>query len=552
MQRFKVEINGIFKPIRRKQIGTFCLSVLTIILKFTILIQTQKAIDSISLENINITMNYLKKIAILILLFFLINCVFQYYLRNLQYTSHYMMIKGLFERVLKKDYSFHEKYTSSVLLSMIKEDSKLISDWKSIGIIAVCVNGLTIVVDFLIMIHYNFWVTFFIFTVTAICFFITHYISELIGKATYDLQVSNSELNQKIIDYLNGFKVIKQYRKETYFKSTLSDYIDNNNYNKSRSIAKYYSVFTSIYSVLTTALPVLVILVGILLVLKKQFTVGELLVAYALAGNLQEPVLVIPDFFNQRKQALAMQKKIWPILSEETVLYINSELESLNSLSFDSEGYLFDNGKMILQDIHFVIKKGESVIIKGESGSGKSSLLNLISRFYNIEKKSVVIKYNGILINKIQPYSYYEHIIQVSQIPYIFKDTVKNNVVLAENYTEQEIKEVIYTSCLDKFFENKGEDYLLEENGANISGGQRQRIGIARALLKKPDILLLDEPTSALNLELVETITERITQYCIKYGITMVVISHNDSFEKYFEKIQYGFSVLIIDGKHND
>lgn len=552
MQRFKVEINGIFKPIRRKQIGTFCLSVLTIILKFTILIQTQKAIDSISLENINITMNYLKKIAILILLFFLINCVFQYYLRNLQYTSHYMMIKGLFERVLKKDYSFHEKYTSSVLLSMIKEDSKLISDWKSIGIIAVCVNGLTIVVDFLIMIHYNFWVTFFIFTVTAICFFITHYISELIGKATYDLQVSNSELNQKIIDYLNGFKVIKQYRKETYFKSTLSDYIDNNNYNKSRSIAKYYSVFTSIYSVLTTALPVLVILVGILLVLKKQFTVGELLVAYALAGNLQEPVLVIPDFFNQRKQALAMQKKIWPILSEETILYINSELESLNSLSFDSEGYLFDNGKMILQDIHFVIKKGESVIIKGESGSGKSSLLNLISRFYNIEKKSVVIKYNGILINKIQPYSYYEHIIQVSQIPYIFKDTVKNNVVLAENYTEQEIKEVIYTSCLDKFFENKGEDYLLEENGANISGGQRQRIGIARALLKKPDILLLDEPTSALNLELVETITERITQYCIKYGITMVVISHNDSFEKYFEKIQYGFSVLIIDGKHND
>ena len=552
MQGFKVEINGIFKPIRRKQIATFCLSVLTIILKFTILIQTQKAIDSISLENINITMNYLKKIAILILLFFLINCVFQYYLRNLQYTSHYMMIKDLFERVLKKDYSFHEKYTSSVLLSMIKEDSKLISDWKSIGIIAVCVNGLTIVVDFLIMIHYNFLVTFFIFTVTAICFFITHYISELIGKATYDLQVSNSELNQKIIDYLNGFKVIKQYRKETYFKSTLSDYIDNNNYNKSRSIAKYYSVFTSIYSVLTTALPVLVILVGILLVLKEQFTVGELLVAYALAGNLQEPVLVIPDFFNQRKQALAMQKKIWPILSEETILYISSELEPLNSLSFDSEGYLFDNGKMILQDLHFVIKKGESVIIKGESGSGKSSLLNLISRFYNIEKKSVVIKYNGILINKIQPYSYYEHIIQVSQIPYIFKDTVKNNVVLAENYTEQEIKEVIYTSCLDEFFESKGEDYLLEENGANISGGQRQRIGIARALLKKPDILLLDEPTSALNLELVETITERITQYCIKYGITIVVISHNDSFEKYFEKIQCGFSVLIIDGKRND
>ena len=98
-------------------------------------------------------------------------------------------------------------------------------------------------------------------------------------------------------------------------------------------------------------------------------------------------------------------------------------------------------------------------------------------------------------------------------------------------------------------FSDKGAAYLLEENGANISGGQRQRIGIARALLKKPDILLLDEPTSALNLELANTITERITQYCMKHDITMVVISHNNSFETYFQKIQIGFRILVVDGR---
>ena len=130
MQKFLPEVNEIFQPIRKKQAGTLCLSVATTLLKFAILIQTQKAIDSISLADMDITLGYLKKIAALILLFFLVNCIFQYYLRDLQYTSHYMMIKDLFGRVLKKDYSFHEKYTSSVLLSMIKDDSKLISDWK--------------------------------------------------------------------------------------------------------------------------------------------------------------------------------------------------------------------------------------------------------------------------------------------------------------------------------------------------------------------------------------------------------------------------------------
>lgn len=87
------------------------------------------------------------------------------------------------------------------------------------------------------------------------------------------------------------------------------------------------------------------------------------------------------------------------------------------------------------------------------------------------------------------------------------------------------------TACLEEFFETKGEDYIFEENVTNISGGQRQGIGIARALLRKPDLLLLDEPTSALNVELVDTIIERVTQYCIKYGIGMAVISHKDSFE---------------------
>lgn len=545
MQSFHKEVNKVFIQLRKIQFLTMFLSILKILLRFLLIIQIQKTIDSLSLNNLDITQDYLKSCIILLTMFFIINCVFQYCFRNLQYTSHYTLMKTLFGMSLNKSYAFHSKYTPSAILSMIKDDSKFIADWNSIGVILIIGHVLTLTFAFLLMLRYNLIITLIIFSVIVLCFSVTHFISKKIGNKTYDLQVSNTEFNQKIIDYLNGVKDIKQYKKEKFFQNRLSDFIDKNTYKHSKSISQYYSIFTSTYAMLTVALPILTILVGAILVLNNQYTIGELIATYALVGNLQEPVQVIPDYLNQRRQALKMQNKIMPILEKNSDSYSCKELDPMDHFAFYSNAYSFEDGKTILRNINFVINKGEAVIIKGESGKGKSSLLNLISRFYSTEGQSVIMKYNGIPVETISPKVYYQHILQGQQIPYIFRDTVYENITLGEEYTIEELQEVIDTVCLVEFVDAKGLDYILEQNGDNISGGQKQRIGIARVLLRKPNILMLDEPTSALDQELISIITEKIVTYCEKYEIALVLVSHNDSFERYYQMF-YSDQIKLI------
>ena len=539
MKKFHREINKVFLQFRKKQILTIGLSVFMVLSKFLLLMIMQKAVDSITGNEFEVTIDYLKKSVLLIFAFFVINCIFQYFFRDLEYTCHYAFVKSLFGKATDKEYIFHEKHSSTLLLSMIKEDSKFISDWKSIGLIAVISNAITLVIAFATLFYYNVLITVFILAIIVTCFALTHYISKKIGNKTYDLQISNSEMNQKIMESFNGIKDIKQYGKEDFFKNQLDEFIDRDTYQHSKIISRLSAVFTSIYAVLTTALPILALIAGVLLILAGQFTIGQLITTYALIGNLQEPVLAIPEMLNQRRQALSIQEKIMPLLEKEDMVYSKNVLGKLQEFFMVSKEYEFEDGKKILKNLKLVIKKGSHILLKGESGKGKTSVLNLISRFYSTQGQAISMKYNGISIEDIFPDSYYRHVIQAQQIPYIFKASLFDNITLGESYTEEDVKEALEAVCMEEFIQEKGMDYQIDEKGENLSGGQRQRIGIARALIRKPDILMLDEPTSALNEELSKILVKRVVEYCIQNEIALITVSHSEIFEEYYETRGY-------------
>lgn len=537
MKQFHKEINKIFKPLLGIQIVTFAIFIVNVFIRYFLLIQIQKMTDSISLKEVSVTWGYLRSCVVLALLFFFLNCFCQYLYRNLEYNSHFSFMKSLFGMSLEKDYAFHEKYVSASLLSMIKDDSEFISRWKSTGVITVCGNIFSFVLAVGLMLYYNVWISIAVLLIILVCFVGTEYISKAISDRRYQLQVSNTEISNRMIEDFNGIKEIKQYRKENFFKKKLSTYMEQNSFQYSKSISRLFAAFTSTYAMLVITLPILSILIGITLILKNQLTIGELIAIYSIVSTLQEPVQTIPDYLNQRQQALAMQEKIMPILEKDTMVYSTEKLETMDSFAFHSDFYRFEDGKKILENVEFQVKKGDAIIIKGSSGKGKTSLLNLISRYYHFNGQPVQMKYNGIPVETILPAVYYEHVMQSQQMPYIFKDTILNNITLGEDYAKEALEEVVKTACLKELIDTKGYDYLIEQNGENISGGQKQRIGLARVLLRKPDLLMLDEPTSALNPELVTDITKNIIQYCKDYQIALLLVSHNDSFENYFQEV---------------
>lgn len=545
MKQFNSEINCIFKPMRKIQIVMMILFGVNVVVRYVLLMGIQKTIDSLGVESVSMTQRYLTFCVMLVAAFFFLNCIFQYWFRYLEYTSHYSLMKGLFGMAIRKSCTFHEKYPAASALSMIKDDSKFVADWKGMGMLTLGINVFTLVIAFGMMLYYSVPITMIICLIILVCYICTHFISKAISDRTYKLQESNTEISHRIVEYLGGVKDVKQYRRESFFEKKLADYIDEYSFRHSRSISRLYAGFTSTYAMLVIAVPILVVLIGVTLVMKGQLTIGELIALYGIAGTLQEPVQVIPEFLNKRAQALAMQEKIEPILEKEQNGYSADSLGAMEIFSFESEQYTFEDGKSILEHVEFVLHQGEAAIVKGPSGRGKSSLLNVISRFYETKGQPVEMKYNGVPITDILPEAYYGHVMQSQQAPYIFCDTIINNLTLGETFSKEEIEEAVKAACLEEFIESKGLDYRIAHDGDNISGGQKQRLGLARVLLRKPDLLMLDEPTSALNPEMATTVTERVAQYCERWKIALLLVSHNDSFERYYSEKEKGHEKVI-------
>lgn len=187
-----------------------------------------------------------------------------------------------------------------------------------------------------------------------------------------------------------------------------------------------------------------------------------------------------------------------------------------------------------LKDVNFSVEEGEFIAVMGESGSGKTTLINLISRF--LKSDDVHIKYNNVDINEIDKELYYKKIIQVEQRPIMLESTVYENVALGDYYSDNDLNEVIDICCLREFVDNKTLDFVLSEDAKNISGGEKQRINLARMLIRKPEVLILDEPTASLNRKMAKELVSNLSFFIRKYSITLIVITHNDDFDDIITK----------------
>lgn len=351
-------------------------------------------------------------------------------------------------------------------------------------------------------------------------------VSMTAGNRLTEQEKEISKKNERFVSIVNellsGFPVIKSFRAETQASRLFSqrnEQAEEAKKNKRRT--------EQLISLLANDAGIIaqmgIFLAGAWLAISsKGVTAGVVIVFVQLMNYVLNPISQVPLLWSNRKAAIALMEKLSDALSEN----VREEgREKLNGFSEKIEvkdlTYGYEPESHVLKDLDVQFDAGKSYAIVGGSGSGKSTLLNLLMGSSSNYQGEICI--DGVSIKNIESESLYQLMTSVQQNVFVFNDTIRNNVTMFHEFSDKEVTLALERSGLSELIEKRGEDFVCGENGANLSGGERQRISIARALLRKSPILLVDEATAAL-----DAATARAVSFSILnlVGMTRIVVTH--------------------------
>jgi ATP-binding cassette subfamily B multidrug efflux pump len=371
-------------------------------------------------------------------------------------------------------------------------------------------------------------------------------ISTVINKKSGLFQQNLSTLSSFTQEMFSGIRVIKAYAIENYKTEEFSKLTKDSN-EKAMSLAKTHSLFGPLMILLIGLSNLVVIYVGGMMYIKGDIPDIGIIAQFILYINmLTWPVASLGWVSSLVQEAEASQKRIneFLLIQPEITNQVEEHTEIVGRIEFKDVSFTYEDTNIeALKHINFTVNPGETLAILGKTGSGKSTILSLISRLYDVS--SGVIKVDENPIQKVHLDDLRNNVGVVPQDAFLFSDTIKNNIKFGnENATDEEVvevakKAVVHHNIVD--FTNQYET-ILGERGITLSGGQKQRVSIARALIKNAPILLLDDCLSAVDTETEEKILNNLMTFCDNK--TTVIVSHRISSAKNADKI-----IILEDGK---
>ena len=449
-----------------------------------------------------------------------------------------------------------DKKHTGKFISHLTFDVSLISRLVSNVILNLTKDSFTLIGLLIVMFYQNWKLAFFAIIMIPLATIAARSLGKRIGKVTVEAADRTGELSTYLIEIFKNHKMIKIFQKENYEFGRTERFINNL---KDKVI--------KIETVLVRASPIMETLTGLMIALLIFYS-GKLIMSGELGLNnffsflaammlAYQPVRSLATLNMSLNQGLAAARRILPLIDNENKI---KELENAKELKiskgeirFEKVNFKYnkDEGE-VLNDIDIFIEGGEMTSLVGHSGAGKSSLLNLIPRFYDRNNGDIKIDNQSIYETKIR--SLRSNISLVAQDITLFDDTIRNNILYANpDASNEEINEAVKFSYSKEFIEklpNKFET-LIGENGIRLSGGEKQRISIARAMLKKSSIILLDEATSSLDSDTETKIQEAIK--LLTNNKTTLVIAHRLSTIKNSKKIYViDDGKIVADGNHEN
>ena len=462
----------------------------------------------------------------------------------------------MFASIIKADTGTVDNKHSGKFITNLTNDVNMITNLISTAILNLFKDSLTLLGLLSVMFYQNWKLSLIAIIMIPLASTAARSLGKRMGKVTTEQMNKASVLTSYLIEIFKNHKLMKIFQKEESEKKRAGEYINN----LKESTKKIHIVFvraSPIMEILTGIMIAFLIYVSAKLIASNDLEVSNFFSFLAAMMLAYQPVRSLATLNIAVQQGLSGAKRVLPIIDDvpkitekenAKKIIVNEGSIEFNQLTFN----YVESQKGILKSINLQIPGKKMTALVGHSGAGKSTILNLIPRFYNADSGDIKIDKQSIYEATI--YSLRKNISLVSQDTTLFDDTIMNNIIYANSEaSKEEVKQAAKYSYAEEFIENLPNkfDTLIGENGIRLSGGEKQRLSIARAILKKSPIILLDEATSSLDAETEDKIQKAIN--FLTKGRTTVVIAHRLSTILNSDKIYVIDSGNVVgEGKHND
>ena len=445
----------------------------------------------------------------------------------------------MYDKIISLPISYYSEKRKGDVMARMLGDVNEVQNSFFIILELIVKEPLTIVFAIVAMMRISLELTLFVFIFIPISGFIITKIGKSLKSKSQNVQKENGYLISIVEESLGGLKVVKSYNSEGYFKTIFNDSIYrllrlNNSIGKKNNLASPMSEFMGIVTI-----AVLLWYGGKLVLIDKTLNGALFIVYLGLAYNILTPAKAISKASYAVKNGLAAAERVFEILEvENTIINKPNALEKeafTEKISIENINFKYEE-ENVLKNFSLEVPKGKTVALVGQSGSGKSTIANLLTRFYDVQEGSV--KIDGVDIKDMTLESLRDLMGLVTQDSILFNDSIKNNIRLGkQDATDDEIIAALKVANAYEFVSAlpNGINTNIGDAGGKLSGGQKQRLSIARAVLKNPPIMILDEATSALDTE-----SEKFVQVALENMMqnrTSIVIAHRLSTIQKADKI---------------
>ncbi len=448
----------------------------------------------------------------------------------------------LYEHLLSLRLKFFDRTPIGRLVTRSISDIETLSDIFSQGIAAIIGDLLQIIVILSVMFYIDWKLTLVSLSTLPLLILSTYVFKEKIKVAFNDVRNAVSNLNAFVQEHITGMNIVQIFSSEQREYEQFKEINDEHRQAHLKSVM-YYSIYFPVAEVIQATGIGLLVWYGARGVLFEEVTIGILIAFIMYINMFFRPIRQIADRFNTLQLGIVSSSRIFKLLDSQEHIDDNGtqSLEDLRGhIVFKNVWFAYNERDYVLKDINFEVQPGETLALVGATGAGKSSVINLLSRFYDIKRGEIII--DGTEVKQYDRDTLRQHIGVVLQDVFLFSNTIEQNITLGNpTISHEQVVEAAELVGARKFIERLpgGFDYNVMERGATLSVGQRQLISFVRAMVYNPEVIVLDEATSSVDTETEEMIQEAIAK--LMKGRTAIVIAHRLS------TIQSADQIIVLD-----